>query len=317
MMTKNERTKMIDDQMWLMKKVAQTGGGEDAWRYGFARLNGTYELYTGEICRCRRNIKAGLHWLEIAAKQGCVGAMVELGVYYWQNNPTNHDDLSIALYWEKKAWLKGELLGAVNMAAIYALQGERGCCNAMINLVVARKGIVDVWRYAFALLTGNCQRWLGIDCRFRRNVDEGLRLLEMAAGNGISEAMVELGNFYADMKTVESLSRALFWMKKAWRYGEFVAAQNIAMVYLKLGKFTQCHKWLERGYKRCPWSACVALAKTYLCGYGVRRDVRKAERLFNEVLSDSESVQEDRRLARHYLKMIKRGEFPDDDRPYP
>ena len=57
--------------------------------------------------------------------------------------------------------------------------------------------------------------------------------------------------------------------------------------------------------------------KTYLCGYGVRRDVCRAEQLFREVLSDSESIGAHRRLARHYLKMIQRGEFPDDDRPYP
>ena len=308
---------MVDAQMKLMKKAALIGGSDDAWRYGFARLNGTYELYTGEICRCRKNIKAGLHWLEIAAKQGCVGAMVELGVYYWQNNPTNHDDLSIALYWEKKAWQKGELLGAVNMAIIYALRGDGGRCNAMINLIVARKGIVNVWPYAFALLTGNCQRWFGIDCRFRRNVDEGLRLLEMAACNGISEAMLELGNFYADMETVESLSKALFWMKKAWRYGELVAAQNIAIVYSKLGRLKHCHEWLKRGYEKCRWSARFSLAKTYLCGYGVRRDEAKAEQLFREVLSDSESVQGDRRLARHYLKMIEKGIFPKADRIYP
>ena len=309
---------MEDIQMKLMKKAAQMGGSDDAWRYGAARLNGTYELYTGEVCRCRRNVKEGVHWLEIAAKRGCAGAMVELGVYYWwHKTPASHGDLLTALYWEKKAWLKGEQLGAVNMAIIYALLGKDGRCNAMINLIVARKGFVYVWRYAFALLTGNCLRWFGIDCRFRRNVDDGLRLLEMAAGNGISEAMVELGNFFTDQETAESLSRALFWMKKAWRRGEFVVAQNIAIVYSKLGKSTQCHKWLERGYKRCRWSARFSLAKTYLCGYGVRQDVRKAEQLFMEVLSDSESVADDRRLARHYLKMIQRGEFPDDDRPYP
>ena len=302
--------------MKLMKTAAQTGGSDDAWRYGAARLNGNYELNTGEVCRCRRNIKEGLHWLEIAAKHGCSGAMVELGVYYWQNNPTNHDDLLLALYWEKKAWLNGEPLGAVNMAIIYALQGEEGRCAEMVNLVIARKGFVDVWRYAYALLTGNCLQWFGIDCRFRRNVDEGLRLLEMAAGNGISEAMVSLGNFYTDIETAESLSRALFWMKKAWRHGEFVAAQNIAMVYSKLGRCTQCHKWLNRGYERCRWSARLSLAKTYLCGYGVRRDVDKAEQLFMEVLSDPESFVGDRRLARHYLKMIKNGKLPENDRPY-
>lgn len=124
---------MVDVQMKLMKKAAQTGGSDDAWRYGAARVNGIYELHTGEVRKCRRNLKEGVHWLEIAAKQGCVGAMVELGVYYWQSNPTHHDDLSIALYWEKKAWLKGELLGAVNMAIIYALRGDGGRCNAMIN----------------------------------------------------------------------------------------------------------------------------------------------------------------------------------------
>ena len=202
-MTKNERTKMIDDQMWLMKKVAQTGGGEDAWRYGCACLNGAYELYTGVVCSCPRNVKEGVRWLKIAAKRGSVGAMIELGCYY------------DSLRREKYLWA------------------------------------------------------------------------------------------------------ALYWEKSAWRKGAEFAGNNIALTYSRLGMKRRCHEWLERSYKRCPWSACVALAKTYLCGYGVRRDVRKAERLFNEVLSDSESVQEDRRLARHYLKMIKRGEFPDDDRPYP
>ena len=195
---------MVDAQMKLMKKAAQTGGSDDAWRYGAARLNGTYELYTGEVCRCRRNIKEGVHWLGLAAKQGCIGAMLELSCHY------------------------------------YAQQSNR-----------------------------------------------------------------------------ENLRKALYWDKKAWEMGDTVAGYNVALTYSKLGNRKRCHEWLVRGYRRCPWSACVALAKTYLCGYGVRRDVRKAERLFMEVLSDPESIVDDRRLARHYLKMIKEGAIPEDDRPYP
>ena len=177
------------------------------------------------------------------------------------------------------------------------------------------------FRYGSACLRGSLETSTGEVLRCHKSIREGVIWLKQAADHGCGEAMIELGVYYGDVSQVrnraKNLRQALYWEKKAWRTGVEVAGCNIALTYSRLGMKRRCHEWLERSYKRCPWSACVALAKTYLCGYGVRRDVRKAERLFNEVLSDSESVQEDRRLARHYLKMIKRGEFPDDDRPYP
>lgn len=177
------------------------------------------------------------------------------------------------------------------------------------------------FRYGSACLRGSLETSTGKISRCHRSVREGGAWLKQAAEHGCGEAMIELGIYYGDDSQVrdkaKKLRQALYWEKKAWRTGVEVAGCNIAITYSKLGMRRRCHEWLVRSYKRCPWSACAVLAKTYLCGYGVRRDVAKAVRLFQEVLTDSESIGAHRKLARHYLKMIKKGAIPEDDSPYP
>ena len=198
---------MVDIQLQMMKKVAETGTPDDAWRYGCARLRGYYYVTNRKTCPCRRNTREGLRWLEHAAEHGCEGAMLELSSYY--GGLPNTDAMSVNLY------------------------------------------------------------------------------------------------------------RALHWEKIAWRAGSELVAQNIAITYSMLGKRRLCHQWLLRGYKRCKWSTRLLLAKTYLCGYGVRRNMPKSKRLFQAVLGDRYSDSSDKVLAKKYLRMIERGEMPNDNVLYP
>ena len=169
------------------------------------------------------------------------------------------------------------------------------------------------------LLRGEYETDTGVVQKIRRNIKEGLYWLRSAAEKGNYDAMIELGAYYADTAKGDKskLLTALFWEKKAWRANCEIAGQNIAVTYSQLGNRQLCHKWLQQGYKRCKWSTRLSLAKTFLCGYGVRRNVPKAEQLFRNVLRDHGSHPSHKALAKKYLRMIKRGESPDDSVVYP
>ena len=169
------------------------------------------------------------------------------------------------------------------------------------------------------LLRGEYETEAGGIQKIRRKTKEGLYWLCSAAEKGNYDAMIELGAYYADTAKGDKskLLMALYWEKKAWRANCEVAGQNIAVTYSQLGKRRLCHKWLQRGYKRCRWSTRLSLAKTFLCGYGVGKDVQKAKRLLGDVLRDPCSHPSHKVLARRYLKMIRRGETPDDNVLYP
>ncbi|MBR4653223.1 MAG: sel1 repeat family protein [Kiritimatiellae bacterium] len=175
------------------------------------------------------------------------------------------------------------------------------------------------FQLGWSLLDGTCDTETGKEIKVRKNTKEGLYWLRVAAEKGIGEAMVGLGCHYGDTakRSRSRLLAALYWEKKAWRANVERVGQNIAITYSMLGKKRLCHQWLLRGYKRCKWSTRLSLAKTYLCGYGVRRNMPKAKKLFQDVLHDERSHPEHKKLARKYLRMIERGEMPNDNVLYP
>ncbi len=169
------------------------------------------------------------------------------------------------------------------------------------------------------LLAGEYETGAGEVRRIRKNEEEALYWLRQAADGGDAGAMIELGAYYGNLANHDRscFVQALFWEKKAWQAKCEVAGQNIAVTYSMMGKRRLSHQWLKRGYERCKWSTRFSLAKTFLCGYGVRRDVPMAKRLFLEVIGDRRSHPQHKALARKYLRIIRRGDKPDGKVIYP
>ena len=169
------------------------------------------------------------------------------------------------------------------------------------------------------LLDGEYDSDTGEIRKIKKNVKEALHWLQVAAYGGNNNAMIELGCYYANRARHDKscFLKALSWEKKAWRAKCEVAGQNIAVTYSMMGKRRLSHQWLKRGYERCKWSTRFSLAKTFLCGYGVQRDVPMAKRLFLEVIGDRRSHPQHKALARKYLRIIRRGDKPDGKVIYP
>ncbi len=152
-----------------MRNVAAKGDPEDMYMYGSALLSGSYELWNGEVRKCRRNISEALEWLEKSAKAGCVGAMLEMGRRYYEMRPRKRENMLRALRWEKLAWKSGDMDAANNLAMTYAILGQPAKCHALMLKVIASGEDPKSWRYGHSLLCGNCRKWLGEDVKFIKN----------------------------------------------------------------------------------------------------------------------------------------------------
>ena len=187
---------------------------------------------------------------------------------------------------------------------------------------VAKTGNADdAWLYGYALLNGCYPVENEHTRRCRKDVAEGIRWLESAAKRGCVGAMLELGDYYCSVATnsgqdrLAKLNLALYWEKMAWRHGESIAAQNIAMTYALFGKPRRCFQWLNRGFKKCRWATIRSLAKSLYCGYGVRRNIERAKELYKEIQRGGNEA--DKEWARFYLRMIREGKIPSEIYPWP
>ena len=168
----------------------------------------------------------------------------------------------------------------------------------------------DMWLCGYALMYGEFTSSDGVYHKCRKNISKALEWIEKAAKAGCTGAMIELGCYYSSLKpcTRDNLLRSLYWEELAWKNGEAPVAQNIAITYMKLKQPQECHAWLKRGYKKCRWPVALSLAKTYICGYGTKRDIDKARIILERIVDPSEnSYPSDVRKARRYLKEIEQG----------
>ena len=79
------------------------------------------------------------------------------------------------------------------------------------------------------------------------NLRSAFRLFLLAAKGRDSGCQVNLGNFYSDGTGVKpNRELALYWYRRALRRQEWVAANNIAILFQTEGKVDPALKWFER-----------------------------------------------------------------------
>lgn len=76
----------------------------------------------------------------------------------------------------------------------------------------------------------------------------------------------------------EDKARAMALYRKAWRRGSHAAASNIAVLYREQGKPRLMFRWFERVARAGDGSAHLDMARCYLNGVGVRKNVQAALR---------------------------------------
>ena len=141
----------------------------------------------------------------------------------------------------------------------------------------------------------------------RRDREEAIRWFRVAAGLGNTEAMGCLGTLLTDSERAEDVVEGIAWLKRAHRRGDSCAAHNLAVTYSELGNRKRCAAWLKKSLGNREGRALFLLGIAYAAGYGVRKDLAEAARLFRKVARGKNEFPCEREEARGFLKMIEQG----------
>ena len=180
----------------------------------------------------------------------------------------------------------------------------------------ARRGNADLmWLVGTAYRDGHF-RCIGRkrEVLVRRSVKLAMRWLERAAEKRSTGAMVDLAALLyrqgleakGDRERRGRLVESLRWERRAWRQGEAFAAWNAAITCSALGRRRACFKWLCNSYKKSG-EDLPAIALCYATGYGVRKDVAKAEAMLEEMKSQHNAATDETRLALTLLAKLRQG----------
>ncbi len=137
--------------------------------------------------------------------------------------------------------------------------------------------------------------------RSRRNA---LHWLRRAVSLGERGAIYELANLLS-VGSEASAAEGLRLLRNAARQGDAAAAQNLAIVHSERGNPRRCVFWLRKTEELGDpdW---FHLAIAYAAGYGCRRDLEKARRLFRKCVSSAHEFPINREESHGFLSMIAR-----------
>ena len=113
----------------------------------------------------------------------------------------------------------------------------------------------------------------------RGDLESARRYYEQGAVLGDPQCLQALGYMYDVGEGVtEDKAQAMNLYRKAWRLGSHAAATNIAILYREQGKPRLMFRWFERVAKAGDGSAHLDMARCYLNGVGVRKNLQAALR---------------------------------------
>ena len=146
----------------------------------------------------------------------------------------------------------------------------------------------------------------GPRAKVRRNEGKAIRWLWRAAELGETDALCRLGCLLTGTGRAEDLEEGIALLKRAWRKGCPTAAQNLAVTYSEMGKPRRCVAWLRRSCTREESADWFLLGIAHAAGYGVRKDLEEAARLFRKVRDDGKGFPIEREEAAGFLAMMER-----------
>jgi len=117
----------------LMVEVLKIGNDPKAWRYGYALFYGNCEDWIGENVKFTRDEEEGLRIIERSARNGNSDAMIGLGICYSNASNGRTPDYDKALYWDIRAWRKGNVLAAQNAAVACMHLNQPSECIAWLK----------------------------------------------------------------------------------------------------------------------------------------------------------------------------------------
>jgi TPR repeat protein len=136
--------------------------------------------------------------------------------------------------------------------------------------------------------------------------DRARQCYERGAELGDALCLHALGYMYDVGEGVaENKSTAMKLYRRAWRQGSHAAASNIAILYRERGKTRTMFQWFARVAQAGDGSARLEMAKCYLSGVGVRKDVQAALRCLAIAKSSDYITEFEREEAGDLLATLK------------
>jgi TPR repeat protein len=135
------------------------------------------------------------------------------------------------------------------------------------------------------------------------NLRSAFRLFLAAAEDGNRLAYDTIGYFYDDgVGTKVDPDAALYWYKRAHRWGSAIAANNIGVIYRDRNDRSRALAWFRRAVKGGDGEANVNIAKMYL---GDKIDVEKAAYHLNQARKNA-STEVGKEEAERLLRKIRK-----------
>jgi len=138
------------------------------------------------------------------------------------------------------------------------------------------------------------------------NFEHARRCYESGAALGDSMCLQALGYMYDVGEGVaadKALAMKLY--KKAWKRGDHAAATNIAILYREIGNNRMMFRWYQRVAQAGDGSAQLEMARCYIGGTGVRKDIQAALRCLAVANASSYITEYEREEAQAMLVALK------------
>jgi TPR repeat protein len=138
-------------------------------------------------------------------------------------------------------------------------------------------------------------------------LDFARQSFEQGAALGDADCLCRLARMYDEGIGVTADKRkAMRLFQMAWRRSRnTTAATNIAILYREAGKHRLMFEWYRRAADTGDGSALLDIAKCYLRGRGVRRDLQAALRCLAAAESSTYITEYERELAQRLLRKFR------------
>jgi TPR repeat protein len=136
----------------------------------------------------------------------------------------------------------------------------------------------------------------------RRSPQNAAKWLRKSAEHGFASAQNNLGVLLSARNAAhKDVDEALFWFRKAFKAGEIVSANNIAITYRENGDCRKAVQWFRESVESGDDEARIQLGIHYYWGKGVKKDPVAAVRCFRTALRCKDISEAGRDDAFYYL----------------
>jgi len=138
------------------------------------------------------------------------------------------------------------------------------------------------------------------------NFEYARRCYESGAALGDAMCLQALGYMYdVGEGVVADKAMAMKLYRKAWSRGSHAAATNIAILYREMGNNRTMFRWYQRVASAGDGSAQLEMAKCYLRGRGVRRNLQATLRCLAAAERSTYISEYERELAQRLLRRLR------------